>query len=129
MPWGNSTQLQPLLVSLLQQCLNRTAGEREAAAPRSPPADDSHGIIYILLMVGLFSAFTFAIMLSYIRSKKLENSEDPYHRYIAHDWPQSRLVDSPGHANPLEPGPDAPEDSCVIPNPRVLDRPKQHIPG
>ncbi|CAF91785.1 unnamed protein product, partial [Tetraodon nigroviridis] len=41
--------------------------------------------IYIVLVVGMFSFFTFGIMLRFIRSKKLEGSNDLYHQYIAHD--------------------------------------------
>lgn len=97
----NATELQSLLLSFLQHCLNRT-GAAPAAAPlnyttqqavhhRAPA--QSQGMMYIFLVVGLFSFFTFGIMLSYIRSKKLEGSHDPYHQYIAHDW--ARVVTPP----------------------------------
>lgn len=101
MSHSNATELQSLLLSFLQHCLNRT-GLASAAAPlnyttqqavhhRAPA--QSQGMMYILLVVGMFSFFTFGIMLSYIRSKKLEGSHDPYHQYIAHDW--TRVMSPP----------------------------------
>lgn len=111
MPQRNSTDLQDLLASWLQHCLNRTWGATSPMATATdPPYFESQsqaggggggqggdpGVVYILLMVGLFSSFTFGIMLSYIRSRKMESSQDPYHQYIARDW--TRVVVPPPSA-------------------------------
>lgn len=92
----NYTDVHTLLVSWLNQYLNMTwaAGAGPYVSPHQPHIhvsgsqvrDRGNGMIYICLMVGLFSFFTFGIMFSYIRSKKVENSQDPYNQYIAKDW-------------------------------------------
>nr|XP_020442780.1 potassium voltage-gated channel subfamily E member 1-like [Monopterus albus] len=92
----NTTELQSLLLSFLWHCLNRTSIPSPSITPNyttqqalhhvAGAKGQSEGIMYILLVVGMFSFFTFGIMLSYIRSKKLESSHDLYHQYIAHDW-------------------------------------------
>ncbi|KAF5903817.1 potassium voltage-gated channel subfamily E member 1-like [Clarias magur] len=125
----NRSDVQSLLLSLLQHYLNETwkfpavalpPAANQPAKPFSavPGKAQNQGFIYILLMVGLFSFFTFGIMFSYIRSKKLENSQDPYHQYIARDW-ASMFSPSAVITRALK------KESVVIGNPAALE----HLPG
>ncbi|KAF7655966.1 hypothetical protein LDENG_00048020 [Lucifuga dentata] len=134
----NATELQSLLLSFLQHCLNSTGvlspqvpqnytsqqAVHHLAGPRSHP--QSQGIMYILLVVGMFSFFTFGIMLSYIRSKKLESSHDPYHQYIAQDWTKvtspSRAVTQALHRVATS-NEDSGKEPVVICNPSTLELP------
>ncbi|KAM9310133.1 potassium voltage-gated channel subfamily E member 1-like [Pholidichthys leucotaenia] len=126
----NTTDLHSLLLSFLQRCLNTTAittqtpqnSTTQQAVHRGAPAQ-SQGIAYIFLVVGLFSFFTFSIMLSYIRSRKMEGSHDPYHQYIARDWstvaaPTRAAVTQAPHSGALG----AKGPAVVICNPGVQEK-------
>ncbi|OCT83994.1 potassium voltage-gated channel subfamily E member 2 [Xenopus laevis] len=49
-------------------------------------------ILYLMVMIGMFSFIVVAILVSTVRSKrnkqKEDNYEDPYHKYIVNDWPE-----------------------------------------
>ncbi|XP_029459388.1 potassium voltage-gated channel subfamily E member 2 [Rhinatrema bivittatum] len=43
-------------------------------------------ILYLMVMIGIFSFIIVAILVSTVKSKRQEHSDDPYHKYIVNDW-------------------------------------------
>ncbi|NXA35707.1 KCNE2 protein, partial [Eudromia elegans] len=43
-------------------------------------------ILYLMVMIGMFSFIIVAILVSTVKSKRREHSRDPYHQYIVADW-------------------------------------------
>ncbi|XP_042315976.1 potassium voltage-gated channel subfamily E member 2 isoform X2 [Sceloporus undulatus] len=43
-------------------------------------------ILYLMVMIGIFSFIIVAILVSTVKSKRREHSNDPYHQYIVDDW-------------------------------------------
>ncbi|MBN3285092.1 KCNE2 protein, partial [Polyodon spathula] len=42
--------------------------------------------LYVALFMGILSFFIIVTLVSVVRSKRREHSEDPYHNYIETDW-------------------------------------------
>ncbi|XP_062983644.1 potassium voltage-gated channel subfamily E member 2 [Elgaria multicarinata webbii] len=43
-------------------------------------------IMYLMVIIGIFSFIVVAILVSTVKSKRQEHSDDPYHQYIVDDW-------------------------------------------
>ncbi|XP_054830227.1 potassium voltage-gated channel subfamily E member 1 [Eublepharis macularius] len=115
----NNTDLNIIFSKLLQEYIDKTNNLKP------PPATPtSHlEVVYILLLLGIFGFFTLGVMLSYIRSKKLEHSHDPYNVYIATDiWHKKDKADL--HAKVVE----SYRLCCVFENPLAVEQPTRHIP-
>lgn len=117
---SNDTVINTLLLKLLQDYVEKT--KHPTASPVSDPSDHLQ-VVYILLLLGFFGFFTLGVMTSYIRSKKLEHSGDPFNVYIATDFwykkhkatLQSKMVENF-------------KSSCVFKNPCAVEEPSKHIP-
>lgn len=43
-------------------------------------------IWYLAVMIGMFAFIVVAMLVSTVKSKRREHSNDPYHQYIKEDW-------------------------------------------
>ncbi|XP_061483707.1 potassium voltage-gated channel subfamily E member 2 [Rhineura floridana] len=64
---------------------NTTADENELQA-RVDAENLNYVIMYLMVMIGIFSFIVVAILVSTVKSKRQEHSNDPYHQYIVDDW-------------------------------------------
>uniref|UniRef100_A0A8D0HV86 Potassium voltage-gated channel subfamily E member 2 n=1 Tax=Sphenodon punctatus TaxID=8508 RepID=A0A8D0HV86_SPHPU len=64
---------------------NMTA-EQEALQTRVNAENFDYVILYLMVMIGMFSFIIVAILVSTVKSKRREHSNDPYHQYIEEDW-------------------------------------------
>nr|XP_056714674.1 potassium voltage-gated channel subfamily E member 1 [Euleptes europaea] len=116
---SNNTDLSIMLSKLFEEYIDKTSRPKP---PLVAPFDHMQAV-YILLLLGIFGFFTLGVMLSYIRSKKLEHSHDPYNVYIATDiWHKKDKADL--HAKVAE----TYRLCCVFENPLAVEQPTSHIP-
>ncbi|KAL0615667.1 Potassium voltage-gated channel subfamily E member 2 [Plecturocebus cupreus] len=64
---------------------NTTAGQ-EALQAKVDAENFNYVILYLMVMIGMFSFIIVAILVSTVKSKRQEHSNDPYHQYIVEDW-------------------------------------------
>ncbi|XP_076857279.1 potassium voltage-gated channel subfamily E member 2-like [Brachyhypopomus gauderio] len=109
--WSNLTQhLQDSLSNTLSDILdnwqrNLTQGERSLDA-RLAEENFRNVIWYLVVMMGMFAFIVVAILVSTVKSKRREHSDDPYHKYIEGEWNsqppiqafnQSFVISNPTH--------------------------------
>ncbi|XP_067848332.1 potassium voltage-gated channel subfamily E member 1 [Heptranchias perlo] len=86
----NKTLLDSLISEILEKYLKQSLNATVSKTTSSE--DERMAAFYILLIMGMLGFVTFGIMFSYIRSKKLEHSKDPFNLYIATDWVRQRMA-------------------------------------
>lgn len=89
--WSNLTlHLQDSLTHALNDFLkqwqwNNTHAERVLNA-RLAEENFDNVIWYLVVMIGIFAFIVVAILVSTVKSKRREHSNDPYHKYIEGEW-------------------------------------------
>lgn len=63
-----------------------TTAEENALQARLNAENLDYVVLYLLVMIGMFSFIVVAILASIVRSKRQEDSDDPYQQYIVGDW-------------------------------------------
>ncbi|XP_040913695.1 potassium voltage-gated channel subfamily E member 2 [Toxotes jaculatrix] len=89
--WSNLTlHLEESLTSALGHYLDNWRRNVTAAAKaldKTLAEENFRDVIwYLAVMIGLFAFIIVAILVSTVKSKRREHSNDPYHQYIKEDW-------------------------------------------
>lgn len=89
--WSNLTlHLEDSLTSALGHYLDNWRRNVTAAAKaldKMVAEENFRDVIwYLSVMIGMFAFIIVAILVSTVKSKRREHSNDPYHQYIKEDW-------------------------------------------
>lgn len=111
--WANlTTHLEGSLTKALNDYLNswtRNNTKAEQQLDDRLTEENFRNVIwYLMVMIGMFSFIIVAILVSTVKSKRREHSEDPYHKYIEGNWTSDPALvisnpspkDFPGLASP-----------------------------
>ncbi|XP_010903804.3 potassium voltage-gated channel subfamily E member 2 [Esox lucius] len=103
--WSNITlQLEDTLTRALGRYLDnwrQNATKAEQALDNTLAEENFRNVIwYLIVMIGMFAFIVVAILVSTVKSKRREHSDDPYHKYIEGDWTtklqqQSFVINNP----------------------------------
>ncbi|NP_001185866.1 potassium voltage-gated channel subfamily E member 2 isoform X1 [Oryctolagus cuniculus] len=75
-----------IFVTYMDNWRRNTTAEEEALQAEVDAENFYYVILYLMVMIGMFSFIIVAILVSTVKSKRREHSNDPYHQYIVEDW-------------------------------------------
>ncbi|XP_048201848.1 potassium voltage-gated channel subfamily E member 2 [Perognathus longimembris pacificus] len=75
-----------IFITYMDGWRRNTTAEQEALQARVDAENFYYVILYLMVMIGMFSFIVVAILVSTVKSKRQEHSQDPYHQYIVDDW-------------------------------------------
>lgn len=75
-----------IFITYMDNWHQNTTAEQEALQARVDAENFYYVILYLMVMIGMFSFIIVAILVSTVKSKRREHSNDPYHQYIVEDW-------------------------------------------
>ncbi|XP_062312018.1 potassium voltage-gated channel subfamily E member 2-like [Osmerus eperlanus] len=102
--WSNFTvHLEDSLTGAMGRYLDnwrRNTSEAEQTLDKILAEENFRNVIwYLIVMIGMFAFIMVAILVSTVKSKRREHSDDPYHKYIEEDWTaniqQSNVITNP----------------------------------
>ncbi|XP_007519780.1 potassium voltage-gated channel subfamily E member 2 [Erinaceus europaeus] len=90
-PVSNLTQtledvFKRIFITYMESWRRNTTVEQEALQAKVDAENFNYVILYLMVMIGMFSFIIVAILVSTVKSKRREHSNDPYHQYIVEDW-------------------------------------------
>ncbi|KAM9033621.1 potassium voltage-gated channel subfamily E member 2 [Sarcophilus harrisii] len=75
-----------IFITYMDNWRSNTTAEQEALQAKVNAENFYYVILYLMVMIGMFSFIIVAILVSTVKSKRQEHSNDPYHQYIVDDW-------------------------------------------
>ncbi|XP_051006454.1 potassium voltage-gated channel subfamily E member 2 [Acomys russatus] len=75
-----------IFITYMDNWRRNTTAEEQALQAKVDAENFYYVILYLMVMIGMFSFIVVAILVSTVKSKRREHSQDPYHQYIVEDW-------------------------------------------
>ncbi|XP_045708501.1 potassium voltage-gated channel subfamily E member 2 [Phyllostomus hastatus] len=75
-----------IFITYMDSWRRNTTAEQDAIQAKVAAENFYYVVLYLLVMIGMFSFIVVAILVSTVKSKRREHSNDPYHQYIVDDW-------------------------------------------
>lgn len=75
-----------IFINYMNNWRRNTTAQEDALQATVEAENFDYVIMYLMVMIGIFSFIVVAILVSTVKSKRQEHSNDPYHQYIVDDW-------------------------------------------